>query len=190
MKTGEDEYRYRRVRRIRQQLVDRLGARYARTIDHEMPLIEELFLQGRSFDEICKAVQARLPGHQASRSSDFSRSPFHGAYNPIQLELTPVRQPAQRDTRRSVSPASNIFKSGPYDHYDEQRRRFEEESQLLVRKFEQSRESNFPLTHSIDYYAKLDEVKALEAYMLEKGEIDANQSGRQEMLEHLVNRYL
>ena len=30
---------------------------------------------------------------------------------------------------------------------------------------------------------------SLEAYMLEKGEIDANQSGRQEMLEHLVNRY-
>jgi len=31
---------------------------------------------------------------------------------------------------------------------------------------------------------------ALEAYMLEKGEIAANTSGRQEMLEHLVNRYL
>ena len=30
----------------------------------------------------------------------------------------------------------------------------------------------------------------LESYMLEKGEADANASGRQEMLEHLVNRYL
>ncbi|MGB0595228.1 MAG: xylose isomerase [Rubripirellula sp.] len=30
----------------------------------------------------------------------------------------------------------------------------------------------------------------LEAYMLEKGDADANQSGRQEMLENLVNRYL
>ncbi|MCH7729346.1 MAG: xylose isomerase [Planctomycetes bacterium] len=30
----------------------------------------------------------------------------------------------------------------------------------------------------------------LEAYMLDKGEITPNQSGRQEMLEHLINRYL
>ena len=30
----------------------------------------------------------------------------------------------------------------------------------------------------------------LEAYMLEKGEADPNQSGRQEMLENLVNQYL
>jgi xylose isomerase len=30
----------------------------------------------------------------------------------------------------------------------------------------------------------------LEAYMLEQGEIQPNESGRQEMLEHLVNRYL
>ena len=34
------------------------------------------------------------------------------------------------------------------------------------------------------------DFKSLEAYMLEKGEIAPNQSGRQEMLEHLVNRYL
>ncbi|MCH2123867.1 MAG: xylose isomerase [Pirellulaceae bacterium] len=34
------------------------------------------------------------------------------------------------------------------------------------------------------------DFKALETYMLDKGEIEANQSGRQEMLEHLVNRYL
>ena len=33
-------------------------------------------------------------------------------------------------------------------------------------------------------------LKELEAYMLEKGEADANQSGRQEMLENLINRYL
>ena len=30
----------------------------------------------------------------------------------------------------------------------------------------------------------------LEAYMLEKGEVEDNSSGRQEMLENLVNRYL
>jgi xylose isomerase len=33
-------------------------------------------------------------------------------------------------------------------------------------------------------------LKSLEAYMLEKGEITPNTSGRQEMLEHLVNRYV
>jgi len=32
--------------------------------------------------------------------------------------------------------------------------------------------------------------KTLEAYMLGKGEVAANQSGRQEMLENLINRYL
>ena len=32
--------------------------------------------------------------------------------------------------------------------------------------------------------------ESLEAYMLEKGEISCNQSGRQEMLENLVNRYM
>src|SRR5205085_4376936 len=32
--------------------------------------------------------------------------------------------------------------------------------------------------------------KTLEAYMLKKGEISANKSGRQEMLEHLLNRYI
>ena len=32
--------------------------------------------------------------------------------------------------------------------------------------------------------------KTLEAYMLEKGEIDGNASGRQEMLENLINRYI
>lgn len=34
------------------------------------------------------------------------------------------------------------------------------------------------------------DFKSLEAYMLEKGEVAPNQSGRQEMLEHLINRYL
>ena len=34
------------------------------------------------------------------------------------------------------------------------------------------------------------DFKTLEAYMLGKGEISPNQSGRQEMLEHLINRYL
>ena len=32
--------------------------------------------------------------------------------------------------------------------------------------------------------------QSLEAYMLPKGEADRNQSGRQEMLENLINRYL
>ncbi len=34
------------------------------------------------------------------------------------------------------------------------------------------------------------DFRSLEAYMLEKGEISPNASGRQEMLEHLINRYL
>jgi xylose isomerase len=34
------------------------------------------------------------------------------------------------------------------------------------------------------------DFEALEKYMLDKGEIAANQSGRQEMLENLINRYL
>jgi xylose isomerase len=34
------------------------------------------------------------------------------------------------------------------------------------------------------------DFKSLEEYMLEKGEISPNQSGRQEMLENLINRYL
>lgn len=34
------------------------------------------------------------------------------------------------------------------------------------------------------------DLKRLEAYMLEKGEIEPNESGRQEMLENLINRYL
>ena len=33
-------------------------------------------------------------------------------------------------------------------------------------------------------------LETLEAYMLEKGEIETNQSGRQEMLENLINRYI
>jgi xylose isomerase len=33
-------------------------------------------------------------------------------------------------------------------------------------------------------------LQTLEAYMLKNGEIAANRSGRQEMLEHLINRYL
>jgi len=34
------------------------------------------------------------------------------------------------------------------------------------------------------------DFKALEAYMMGKGEIAPNKSGRQEMLEHLLNRYI
>ncbi len=34
------------------------------------------------------------------------------------------------------------------------------------------------------------DFESLEAYMLDKAEIEANESGRQEMLEHLINRYL
>lgn len=34
------------------------------------------------------------------------------------------------------------------------------------------------------------DFKSLETYMLDKGEADANASGRQEMLEHLINKYI
>lgn len=34
------------------------------------------------------------------------------------------------------------------------------------------------------------DFKSLEAYMLEKGEVEPNKSGRQEMLENLINRYM
>ena len=34
------------------------------------------------------------------------------------------------------------------------------------------------------------DFKSLEAYMLEKGDATPNVSGRQEMLENLINRYL
>ncbi|MFP6692235.1 MAG: xylose isomerase, partial [Pirellulales bacterium] len=34
------------------------------------------------------------------------------------------------------------------------------------------------------------DLKSLEGYMLEKGDITPNVSGRQEMLEHLINRYV
>jgi len=34
------------------------------------------------------------------------------------------------------------------------------------------------------------DFKTLETYMLEKGDIAPNQSGRQEMLENLINRYV
>jgi xylose isomerase len=33
-------------------------------------------------------------------------------------------------------------------------------------------------------------LKELEAYMLKKGEADANTSGRQEMLENLINEFI
>ncbi|MEK6239147.1 MAG: xylose isomerase, partial [Planctomycetales bacterium] len=34
------------------------------------------------------------------------------------------------------------------------------------------------------------DFKSLEAYMLEKGDVEPNQSGRQEMLENLINTYI
>ncbi len=34
------------------------------------------------------------------------------------------------------------------------------------------------------------DLASLEAYMLEKGEISGNESGRQEMLENIINQYL
>ena len=45
-------------------------------------------------------------------------------------------------------------------------------------------------TTSADIEAGRADFESLEAYMLDKGEIAPNHSGRQEMLENLINRYL
>ena len=46
------------------------------------------------------------------------------------------------------------------------------------------------LEGNADIEAGKADFAALEAYMLEKGEIAPNPSGRQEMLENLVNRFI
>jgi xylose isomerase len=57
-------------------------------------------------------------------------------------------------------------------------------------RFVQQRYSSWDSGIGAEIEAGKHNLKTLEAYMLEKGEIAPNQSGRQEMLENLINRYL
>ncbi len=56
--------------------------------------------------------------------------------------------------------------------------------------FVKDRYSSFDTGIGADIEAGRADFAKLEAYMLAKGEIAPNQSGRQEMLEHLLNRYI
>lgn len=57
-------------------------------------------------------------------------------------------------------------------------------------RFVEQRYSSWDSGVGADIEAGKMNFKSLEAYMLRKGEAAPNQSGRQEMLEHLINRYL
>lgn len=57
-------------------------------------------------------------------------------------------------------------------------------------KFVKERYSSFDSGIGAEIESGKADFKSLEAYMLKKGEITPNKSGRQEMLEHLFNRYL
>jgi xylose isomerase len=57
-------------------------------------------------------------------------------------------------------------------------------------KFVKQRYSSFDSGIGAEIESGKADFPALEAYMLKKGEIAPNQSGRQEMLEHLFNRYI
>src|SRR6187402_987770 len=57
-------------------------------------------------------------------------------------------------------------------------------------KFVKERYSTFDSGIGAEIEAGKTDFKKLEAYMLGKGEISPNHSGRQEMLEHLLNRYI
>jgi len=57
-------------------------------------------------------------------------------------------------------------------------------------RFVKERYSSFDTGIGADIEAGRTDFQKLEAYMLGKGEIAPNQSGRQEMLEHLLNRYI
>ena len=57
-------------------------------------------------------------------------------------------------------------------------------------KFVKERYSSFDSGIGADIESGKADFKTLEAYMLKKGEIAPNKSGRQEMLEHLFNRYI
>ena len=59
-----------------------------------------------------------------------------------------------------------------------------------LEKFVKQRYSSWDSGIGAEIEAGKHSLKSLEAYMLQKGEITPNQSGRQEMLEHLINRYL
>ena len=56
--------------------------------------------------------------------------------------------------------------------------------------FVDSRYSNWTTGVGAEIESGKATFQSLEAYMLEKGEVDPNQSGRQEMVENLINRYL
>jgi xylose isomerase len=56
-------------------------------------------------------------------------------------------------------------------------------------KFVQDRYSSWDTGIGADIESGKADFKSLEAYMLPKGDISPNQSGRQEMLENLINRY-
>jgi xylose isomerase len=56
-------------------------------------------------------------------------------------------------------------------------------------KFVQGRYSSWDTGIGADIESGTVDFKTLEAYMLKKGDISPNQSGRQEMLENLINRY-
>jgi xylose isomerase len=56
--------------------------------------------------------------------------------------------------------------------------------------FVKGRYSSWDSGLGADIEAGKADFKTLEAYMLKKGDITPNQSGRQEMLEHLINRYI
>jgi xylose isomerase len=57
-------------------------------------------------------------------------------------------------------------------------------------RFVSERYSSFDSGIGAEIEAGQANFKTLEAYMLKKGEISPNRSGRQEMLEHLLNRYI
>lgn len=57
-------------------------------------------------------------------------------------------------------------------------------------KFVKQRYSSWDSGVGAEIEAGKHNLKSLEAYMLKKGDAQANQSGRQEMLENLINRYL
>jgi xylose isomerase len=57
-------------------------------------------------------------------------------------------------------------------------------------RFVKDRYSSFDSGIGADVESGNANFKSLEAYMLAKGEIAPNKSGRQEMLEHLLNRYI
>src|SRR5690606_17677737 len=60
----------------------------------------------------------------------------------------------------------------------------------VLEKFVKQRYSSWDSGIGAEIEAGKHSLKSLEAYMLKQGEITPNASGRQEMLENLINRYL